>query len=83
VNEVKSARGKVTIDQGTNMIIIKDEKESLEDAKVLIATIDEATQEIATRQVMIEARIVEADSSFTRASPAPLQISQSICPRPA
>jgi type IV pilus assembly protein PilQ len=66
VNEVKSARGKVTIDQGTNMIIIKDEKESLEDAKVLIATIDEATQEIATRQVMIEARIVEADSSFTR-----------------
>jgi len=66
VDEVKSARGKVTIDQGTNMIIIKDEKEALESAKELIATLDEATQEIATRQVMIEARIVEADSSFTR-----------------
>ena len=66
VDEVKSARGKVTIDQGTNMVIIKDEKESLGNAKELIATLDEATQEIATRQVMIEARIVEADSTFTR-----------------
>ncbi len=66
VDEAKSARGKVTIDKSTNMIIIKDEKEAIENAKQLIATIDEATQEIATRQVMIEARIVEADSSFTR-----------------
>jgi type IV pilus assembly protein PilQ len=66
VDEVKSSRGKVTIDQGTNMIIITDVQEALENAKELITTLDEATQEIATRQVMIEARIVEADSSFTR-----------------
>jgi type IV pilus assembly protein PilQ len=63
---IKTARGKVTIDQATNMIIIKDEKEALANAMELISKLDEANQEIATRQVMIEARIVEADSSFTR-----------------
>ncbi len=66
VNEVKSDRGKVTIDEGTNMIIIQDEKEAIDNAKVLIAKLDKANEELATRQVMIEARIVEADSNFTR-----------------
>jgi len=66
LDQVKSGRGKVSIDAGTNMIILQDEKESLANAKELIDTLDEATQEIATRQVMIEARIVEADSNFTR-----------------
>ncbi|MBW2107192.1 MAG: type IV pilus secretin PilQ [Deltaproteobacteria bacterium] len=66
LDQVKSSRGKVTIDEGTNMIILQDEKQALRNEKELIAKLDEATQEIATRQVMIEARIVEADSSFTR-----------------
>jgi type IV pilus assembly protein PilQ len=66
VDEVKSSRGKVTIDVGTNMIIIQDESEAIENAKVLIDRLDKANQELATRQVMIEARIVEAGSNFTR-----------------
>jgi len=66
LEEVKSERGKITIDKPTNMIIIKDEPEALKDARVLISQLDQANQEIATRQVLIEARIVEADTSFTR-----------------
>jgi len=66
LDEVKSERGKITIDKPTNMIIIKDERNALEEAKVLISQLDKANQEIATRQVMIEARIVEADTNFTR-----------------
>lgn len=66
LDEIKSARGKVTIDEGTNMVIIKDEREALDNAKKLIRELDDANQEIATRQVLIEARIVEADTSFTR-----------------
>lgn len=66
LEEIKSERGKITIDKPTNMIIIKDERNALEEAKVLISQLDKANQEIATRQVMIEARIVEADTNFTR-----------------
>jgi type IV pilus assembly protein PilQ len=66
LDEVKSDRGKVTVDDGTNMVIIKDEREALDNAKKLITELDDANQEIATRQVLIEARIVEADTNFTR-----------------
>ncbi|MBE9581501.1 MAG: type IV pilus secretin PilQ [Proteobacteria bacterium] len=66
LDEVKSSRGKVTVDEGTNMIIIKDEREALDNAKKLITELDDANQEIATRQVLIEARIVEATRGFTR-----------------
>ncbi len=66
LNEIKSDRGKITVDKPTNMIIIKDDKEALANAEELIAKLDEANREIATRQVMIEARIVEADTNFTR-----------------
>lgn len=66
LDEVKTERGKITIDKATNMIIIKDELEALTEAKVLIDHLDRANQEIATRQVMIEARIVEANTNFTR-----------------
>ncbi|OEU45583.1 MAG: hypothetical protein BBJ60_00935 [Desulfobacterales bacterium S7086C20] len=66
LNEIKSDRGKITVDKPTNMIIIKDDKEALADAEELIAKLDDANKEIATRQVMIEARIVEAGTNFTR-----------------
>lgn len=66
LDETKSTRGKVTIDKSTNMVIIQDEEEALVSARALIKELDAANQEIATRQVLIEARIVEADSSFTR-----------------
>ena len=66
LNEIKSDRGKITVDKSTNMIIIKDDKEALANAEELIAKLDDANREIATRQVMIEARIVEADTNFTR-----------------
>jgi type IV pilus assembly protein PilQ len=66
LDETKSPRGKVTVDASTNMIIIQDEEEALVSSRALIKELDAANQEIATRQVLIEARIVEADSSFTR-----------------
>ena len=66
LNEIKSDRGKISIDKPTNMIIIKDDKETLANAEELIGKLDDANKEIATRQVMIEARIVEADTNFTR-----------------
>ncbi|MBW2264826.1 MAG: secretin and TonB N-terminal domain-containing protein [Deltaproteobacteria bacterium] len=37
LNEIKSDRGKITVDKPTNMIIIKDDKEALADAEELIA----------------------------------------------
>ena len=63
---MKTKRGNVTIDESTNIIILNDENQTIDKAMELIQELDAANQEIATRQVMIEARIVEADSSFTR-----------------
>jgi type IV pilus assembly protein PilQ len=56
-----SAGGKVQIDDRTNTIIIRDLRKNVEDVKALVATLDTATP-----QVLIEARIVEVDTSFTR-----------------
>ncbi|WP_434353222.1 type IV pilus secretin PilQ [Psychrobacter sp. HD31] len=56
-----SPRGTVTIDERTNMLIIKDTAASIENIKGLISRID-----IQVEQVMIEARIVSASDSFSR-----------------
>ncbi len=59
-------RGTIAVDQDTNMIIINATRELMGRAKLLIQRLDEAYEELATRQVMIEARVVEANTNFTR-----------------
>ncbi len=61
VNNVKSPRGSVIHDERTNVLIIKDIQENVDQAKKLVVTLD--TQ---TPQVLIQARIVEASTDFTR-----------------
>ncbi|MGD9942815.1 MAG: type IV pilus secretin PilQ [Burkholderiaceae bacterium] len=58
---VLSKRGSVVIDQRTNKVFVQDTALRLEDVRRVIAQID-----IPVRQVLIEARIVEADDRFTR-----------------
>jgi len=54
-------RGSVSADQRTNIIIMTDVKAKIEKAREIINSLD-----IPTRQVMIEARIVEATVGFAR-----------------
>ncbi len=54
-------RGKVSVDERNNQIIFTDIPEKVRQAKVIVASIDRVTP-----QVVIEARIVEANSSFNR-----------------
>ncbi len=54
-------RGKVSVDERNNQIIFTDIPEKVRQAKVIVARIDRVTP-----QVVIEARIVEANSSFNR-----------------
>lgn len=61
VKDVLSPRGTVSVDARTNVLIVKDVVESLAKAEMLVRNLD--TQ---TPQVLIEARIVEAQTSFTR-----------------
>ncbi len=56
-----SKRGKVSFDERTNRVFVTDISSRLESARRLITEID-----IAPRQVLIEARIVEANKTFTR-----------------
>ncbi|MBM3284372.1 MAG: type IV pilus secretin PilQ, partial [Candidatus Aminicenantes bacterium] len=57
----KSERGQITVDERTNTLIISDVKESLDLLEKLISVLDTPTP-----QVSIEARIVEATSTFIR-----------------
>ncbi|MBM7114134.1 type IV pilus secretin PilQ [Archangium primigenium] len=61
VKDVLSERGSVTVDTRTNVLIVKDVRASIEKARALVRNLD--TQ---TPQVLIESRIVEANTSFTR-----------------
>ena len=55
-------RGNVVFETRTNQLFVSDIPSKLEEVQALIAKID-----IPVRQVLIEARIVEADDSFGRA----------------
>ncbi|MCK5507513.1 MAG: type IV pilus secretin PilQ [Desulfobacterales bacterium] len=55
-------RGKVSADQRTNIIIITDIAKNIKNAREIIRNLDKVTP-----QVIIEARIVEATTSFSRA----------------
>ena len=54
-------RGSVSVDQRNNQLIITDTREKIQKAKEIIAKIDKVTP-----QVIIEARIVEANDNFSR-----------------
>nr|WP_243688527.1 type IV pilus secretin PilQ [Geotalea toluenoxydans] len=58
---LKSERGIVSTDARTNRVIVKDIATTIEDMRALLKALD--TPE---KQVMIEARIVEASTSFVR-----------------
>ena len=58
---VLSKRGSAVFDARTNKLFVQDVSARLEDVRKLIAQVD-----ITVRQVLIEARIVEADDKFSR-----------------
>ncbi len=61
VKDLLSEGGKVQIDDRTNTIIIRDLPRNVAEARALVETLDTAIP-----QVLIEARIVEVDTTFTR-----------------
>ena len=61
IKPLASKFGKLDSDDRTNVLIIRDLPQNIVEAKALVATLDTATP-----QVLIEARIVEVDTSFTR-----------------
>ncbi|MDE2146836.1 MAG: type IV pilus secretin PilQ, partial [Burkholderiales bacterium] len=60
-SRILTARGSVFAEPRTNQLFVNDIPSKLEEVQALIAKID-----IPVRQVLIEARIVEADDSFGR-----------------
>jgi type IV pilus assembly protein PilQ len=61
IKEVLSPRGNVSFDQRTNVLIVRDVVDNLDQVEELVRTLD--TQ---TPQVLVEARIVEATSNYVR-----------------
>ncbi len=61
VKDVLTPRGSVTVDTRTNVMIVKDVASNINRARSLVQNLD--TQ---TPQVLIESRIVEANTNFTR-----------------
>lgn len=60
-NSILSKRGSAMVDARTNKLFVTDVPSKLEEVRKLILAAD-----IATRQVLIEARIVEANDKFSR-----------------
>lgn len=60
-NSIKTDRGLITQDQRTNKVIVKDVRSAVDDMRKILASLD-----VPEKQVMIEARIVEASSTFTQ-----------------
>jgi type IV pilus assembly protein PilQ len=58
---ILSSRGTATVDPRTNIIIVRDIEEKLEEVRALMARLD-----VAVRQVLIEARIVNVSTNFGR-----------------
>jgi type IV pilus assembly protein PilQ len=61
IDKVKSDKGSVAVDDRTSLIIYTDYPKRIENARTLLGRLDRATP-----QVMIEARIVEATTTFSR-----------------
>jgi type IV pilus assembly protein PilQ len=60
-NRILSKRGSAVIDSRTNQLFVTDIPSKIEDIRKLIARTD-----VPSRQVLIEARLVEANDSFSR-----------------
>jgi len=61
IKPLASKYGKLDSDDRTNVLIIRDLPKNIAEVKALVATLDTATP-----QVLIEARIVEVDTTFSR-----------------
>lgn len=59
--ELKSPRGTITVDERTNVLIVRDVAANLDQIEALVHSLDTQTPE-----VLIEARIVEATSRYLR-----------------
>jgi type IV pilus assembly protein PilQ len=60
-NRVLSKRGSAIIDSRTNQLFVTDIASKLDDVRKLIQKVD-----VATKQVLVEARLVEANDGFSR-----------------
>ena len=58
---ILSSRGTATVDARTNIIIVRDIEEKLEEVRAMMARLD-----VPVRQVLIEARIVNVSTNFGR-----------------
>ncbi len=58
---ILSPRGTATVDERTNIIIVRDIEEKLEEVRAMLSRLD-----VAVRQVLIEARIVNVSTDFSR-----------------
>jgi type IV pilus assembly protein PilQ len=61
IDKIKTERGSTTVDKRTNLIIYRDIPRQIATAKQILKELDRPTP-----QVMIEARIVEASTNFSR-----------------
>ena len=61
IEKVKSEKGTLSVDNRTNLIIYHDFPRRIEVAKEILARLDRPTQ-----QVMVESRIVSANTNFSR-----------------
>ena len=61
IKPLASKYGRLDSDDRTNVLIIRDLQQNIAEVRALVATLDTATP-----QVLIEARIVEVDTTFTR-----------------
>jgi len=61
ISDLLSEGGKIQIDDRTNTIVIRDLRKNVEEVKALVASLDSPTP-----QVLIEARIVEVETTYAR-----------------
>ena len=60
-NSLLSPRGRLSIDERTNTLLVQDTPENLADIRRLVQTLD-----VPVKQVLIEARIVIVSDTFER-----------------
>jgi len=61
IEGIKTERGSITVDKRNNLIIITDISSSIKNAKIIVKRLD-----APEKQIMIEARIVDAITGFSR-----------------
>lgn len=62
--KVLSSRGSITLDERGSSLIINDLDKNLEEVELLVRQLDQ--EQMQARQVMIEAKIVEVSSTYTK-----------------